>query len=65
MSRPIVDRTPPLRAGRAPADATNGAPLIAAIALGLVFAASLSLFGGPLTDGVRQIGLDAMVIQSR
>jgi len=65
MSRPFVDRTPPLRAGRASGEAANGTPLIAAIALGLIFAASLSLFGGPLTDGVRQIGLDAMVIQSR
>jgi hypothetical protein len=30
--------------------------LAAAVALGLLFAGSLTLFGGPLTDGIKALG---------
>jgi hypothetical protein len=33
--------------------------LAAAVALGLLFAGSLTLFGGPLTDGIKALGPDS------
>ena len=37
--------------------------LAAAVALGLLFAGSLTLFGGPLTDGLKALGPDATKVQ--
>ena len=65
MSRPFSLRQDTLREGDAGRDAqTAAAHLAAAIAVGLLFALALSMFGGPLTDEIRHIGQESILVDA-